>query len=315
MKRKRKNFSKPIILSALFLLSVFLFFTPEKASAEGKIFFSSSEEFLKMTSENLMENDFTLSDNLFVAVHLGKPLKDYYDQHNYVYRFDDARYDYNYAIRIFVDGDLKARWLYEMPPEPFERQQSLHFALATKSKELKREFSTAVNNWVSIVSGLEPGEHNVKFDIIPLNMELVGEDLPVLASGEFTLDIDENKKQAFVKEAPTDLPLVTMIAPEIERKIVEASTIVDNSAPARAFITDVSGDWTYVKDENGNILYRHLVASVLYKERDGDCRIRSAWYMQEHQGYDNWGPMEWSKPAEGYHNYEVPCDILGEEEE
>jgi hypothetical protein len=60
--------------------------------------------------------------------------------------------------------------------------------------------------------------------------------------------------------------------------------------------------------ENENIVYRNIVASVILKDLDGVCKVKTASYGQKHQGYGDFGPLIFEKYVKGYYDYTIPCD-------
>lgn len=276
----------------------------------GKIVFSDQEIRAERLDKDQLSNQFELLDNIYAGLYMKKTLKEAYEDNNYEYNFDMAKNFYNYALRLYVDDSLEAQWLFEMPEEDFDQVVTLDFVISSKEKYEKRNYSGIVNQWVGVISQLPGGKHNITFEMLPLSTEMVGNELPVLASGSFTLNVNPSKIADFEQRMTTSLPIVTMIDKDIQDQIVRASNdLFDQANPIRALITDKKGDWTYVKDENDIILYRHIVASVVYRFlTDGSCWIKSAWYTQEHQGYGKFDPVQYSREAEGYYNYRIPCD-------
>ena len=316
-----KLFSKWFIGLRVFMFSWALicissFSYADNTKNKGKIIFSDSDVMLKEVSFETSKNNFKLLDDLYARVLLTEPLSYYFDKYNYDYDFNAKKYTYNYALTIKVDGKEYSKFLDETTEEGFKTVRTLAFPMATSETALKRNYSGLINYWVDIAGDIGNGKHTVEIELVPYTIELVGEKLPVLASGKFVLHVEAGDMEQFIAKNELDLPEPTMVNPRIEDKIVDASSsIIRRAKPVKAVITDVTQDWNYTYDENGNILYRHIVASVVYKLRDDKgCIVNSAIYTQKHQGYGNFGPMTFSKDAEGYYDYNIPCDVALQEE-
>ncbi len=276
---------------------------------KGDILFSKTQIDLNTYKETSQPVEFDLLDNIYAQVVLGKTLSQIYSEHNYVYDYDNTRYDYNYAMELYVDGDKKARWLFELPENFYKYALTFDLYIANDDPQIKNDYSFFVNQWVNIISQLKEGKRKMRIDIIPLTMDMVGDDLPVIASGTFILNVDKDKMKEFVERKATDLPPATMVNKYIEAMILRASEdIYPHAEPLRAFITDIDEDWKYSTDENGNILYRNIVASVVYKiNTSNQCWVKSGIYSQKHQGFGSFGPMNFYKETNGYYDYEIPC--------
>lgn len=274
----------------------------------GKIVFSSGSIDLENFRKENLKKEFTLNDELYMRVFLKKTLQKTYQDNEYQYDFYNSKYSYNYAMRLYDNDTLIANWLFEMSPDEYQKVISFAMILSTDKPGEKRHASIIVNQWADAISGLSPGKHHLKLEMVPLNIELVESKVPVLASGSFYLNVTKESKKIFLETHTTDLPPATIVNPAIEQMILDASNeIIPNAKPLRAFITDLNEDWTYSADENGNILYRHIIASVIYKMPDQTCWIKSGVYSQKHEGYGDFGPMEYTKLTEGYYNYAIPC--------
>jgi len=274
----------------------------------GKIVFSSNSINLENFSQDNLKKEFLLTDELNMRVFMKKPLEKIYAANHYQYDFYNSKYTYNYALRLFDNGDLIANWLFEMPPGDYKNAVSYAMILSTGNPDEKRHASIIVNQWADALSGLEPGKHELKLEMVPMNIDIVDREVPVLASGIFYLSVDKESKEKFLETHTTDLPPAAITNPAVEQMILDASNkIIPNARPLRAFITDLKEDWTYSTDENGNILYRHIIASVVYKMADQTCWVKSGVYSQKHEGYGDFGPMYFTKSLEGYYNYTIPC--------
>lgn len=275
----------------------------------GEILLSDTEVDLADFNEKDIQNNFDLMDEIYGRIILEKSLAEIYKDNNYVYDFNNSRYDYNYSLLLFVDGEKRAGWLFELSENYFNYALSFDLVLSSRDKDEIRNNSDFVNEWVHIISTLKAGERKLRLEVVPLHVDVIGDVLPVIASGSFTLNVQKDKIDDYLAERTADLPPVTMINKSIEEKIVAVSDdIYPYATPLRAFITEITGDWTYSIDDYGNILYRHIIASVVYKfSMTNDCWVKTGLYSQKHQGYGNFGPMLYNKETNGYYDYQIPC--------
>ncbi len=279
---------------------------------KGEILFSNLEIDLQNFSNEDINTHFDLSDEVYAQIIMEKTLAQRYQDNNYVYDFNNSKYSYNYAMNLVLDGEKKARWLFELPENYFKHALTLDIALSSNDPEVKSKHSEFVNDWVEIISNAKEGERKVTLEVIPITIDLIGSNHPGLASGSFNLYIEKNKIRDFREKKSTDLPPVTMINKSLEIQILkESDDIYPYSDPLRAFITDVNGDWVYSTDENGNILSRYIVASVVYRiNTSKKCWVKTGFYVQKHQGYGNFGSMKYLKDNDGYFDYELPCEKI-----
>ncbi len=272
-------------------------------------------EIVFLTKDNATATEgtdaFNILDNIYVNIFLNNPLSYYYDQNDYTYDFELKRFYYNYAIRVYDGDELQGQWLYEMPPDDFKNLQQIHFPLATDKEYEKRLYGNMVNAWVDLVTNMEAGDHKIRMTVVPVYEDIKGKSAPVIAEGSFNLDVNSSQKSAFVDKYKTDLPEATVISPAIEEQIMDASeNVIEGAEPIQAIITDVTGDWGYTYDEHGNIIHRHIVASVVYQLLSGDCWVKAGYYTQKHKGFGEFGVMTFGRDAEGYSDYEVDCGTV-----
>lgn len=291
---------------AFLLILLLSFQNVTLAEKTGDIIFTSKDDATATDGKG----QFDILDNIYVNVFLDNTLSNYYKENNYTYDFREKRLNYNYALRIYNNNELMGQWLYEMPEESFETTRILHFPLATDVEYEKHRYGNMVNSWVDLVSRLKEGNHQVEMRMVLLYEDIQRKNPPVLAEGKFKLSVKNEMMAQFREKYKTGLPEATVLAPVIEEKIVQASEEVINGAvPLAAIITDVTGDWSYTYDEHGNILYRHIVASVVYQLRDGTCWVKAGYYSQKHKGYGDFDDMIFSRDAEGYSDYEIDCKL------
>ncbi len=275
----------------------------------GKIVFSPDYISIENFNNNLLKDTFSLLDDLHMRVFMKETLENVYSSNDYPYDFYSSKYRYNYALRLLDNEQPVATWYFEMPPHDFSNTTTFSMTLSTTSEVEKEHNSIIVNQWADAVSGLEPGEHHLKLELVPLNIDIVDSEVPTIATGSFDLMINKENKKKFLEAHTTDIPPSTVINHAVEQMILDASNkIIPDAKPLRAFITDINEDWTYSADDIGNILYRHIIASVVYKMPDGTCQVESGVYSQKHEGYGEFGPMFFTKPVEGYFDYTIPCE-------
>jgi hypothetical protein len=292
----------------------FLTLVPLQAGSPGEIIFSSSKAAIKKNGSVITEREFEVMDELYLSARLAEPLQAVYNSLNVKYDFRDASMNFNYALRIYIDGEREDTWMFEMPADDFRSLEELVFILNTPDEQEQRKFSYTIGNWKKLVSGLQPGTHRVRIELVPLNTLIMDEQVPVLASGSMKLKVDLRELEDFSREIPVELPRPVMVNSELEKDILSASeNVYLNLEPRLAIITDAGGGWSFGSDEQGNILRRYIIASVLYRNTlAGDCVLRSAVYYQDHKGYGTFGDTFYLKPAVGYYHYALPCDIAAE---
>lgn len=275
----------------------------------GEILFSEHEIDLKNHSEKDLQNNFEMSDAIYAQVILKKTLAQSYKDNNYKYDFNSVQYSYNYALQLFVDGERKAQWFFELPEEYFNNVLSFDLTICSNDPIVKRKSSEFIMEYVEAISTLEEGKRKIRLDVIPVNTKLIGDVHPVLASGTFTLNVQRNRMEDFMDKKTPGIPPVTLVNKLIEDKILSASdNIYPFATPIKVFITDVKQDWSYAIDVQGNIASRQIIASVAYRiNTSGQCWIKTGYYSQKHQGYGDFGPMEYYKETKGYYNYRIPC--------
>jgi len=173
----------------------------------------------------------------------------------------------------------------------------------------KRKDADFTNDWITIVSALKEGNNTFKLEIIPLYVNIVGDNHPVLASGTFTLNMETEKLNSYIENKSIDFPPITIVNKSIEEKILVASEgIYPYTTTLKAIITDIKEDWTYQTDDNGNIVARQIIASVVYRNNaNNECWLKTGVYRQKYQGNGNFGPMEHFKETTGYYDYQIPC--------
>ncbi len=278
---------------------------------KGKIIFSSKTIDITSYNEKDIKKTFDLLDEIFGLAILETTLAQTYRDNKYKYDFDfDNNYfDYNYALILYVNDDKKAQWVYELSETYFNEAFTLDLVLSSNDPIVKRKNSEFINDWISIVSTLKEGKNIFKLEIIPLNVSIVGDKHPVLASGTFTLNIGKADMENYIEKKTTDFPPITMVNKTVEEKIMVASKgIYPNTTPLKAIITDIKEDWSYSTNDYGNIVGRQIVASVVYQTNISDkCLIKTGIYVQKYEGHGNFGPMVHFKETTGYYDYQIPC--------
>ncbi len=259
---------------------------------------------------------FNILDDIHARVYLRKPLGYFYDSLGYDYDFELEKYDYNYIVRAFIDGELVAQWYDEMrPASTFEKRLAFSFTIASSKSLYRRGYSDIVNDWVEIIAGLPEGKHNVRLAVLPANIDVIeSTNLLVVAEGGFVIDIDKKDKTRFVNTRTTQIPPATFTNEEVEEQIVEAASGVYDGEPLDAVLIDPNEDFTYTRDNNGNILYRNVIAAIMLVNLDDQCEVQSAHFTQEHRGNAQYEDMRFSEDAEGFYEYQIPCYIIQEEE-
>jgi hypothetical protein len=214
-------------------------------------------------------------------------------------------------LQIFVDGKLKLQWLDEMNKKDFIYATTKAYTFCSDISQIKQRYSSLVNDWVDLVASLDGGEHHIVIKMVPLSEDF-NTDVPVIAQGEFDLNINPQQIPEFKKRKMTGLPKSTLKSEEIENDILLASKAVfEDGVPIKAVITDVRGNWAYMRDENDNITGRQIIASVVYafpvKE---DCFVKTGLYYQSHQGNGIYDDAVFVKWVRGYYDYAIDCNTI-----
>lgn len=275
----------------------------------GNILFSNKKIDLTSYNEKDIQKNFALLDEIYAQVILKTTLAQTYKDNKYEYDFDNKYFAYNYALILYVNDDKKDQWLFELSEIYFNNAFNIDLVLSSNDPIEKRKNCDFTNDWITIVSALKEGKNTFKLEIIPLYANIVGENHPVLASGTFTLNMETEKLNSYIEKKSIDFPPITIVNKSIEEKILVASEgIYPYSTSLKAIITDIKEDWTYQTDDNGNIVARQIIASVVYRiNTSNECWLKTGIYRQKHQGNGNFGPMEHFKETTGYYDYQIPC--------
>jgi len=281
---------------------------------DGNIWFASDPNAigLKNFNSSNTSTSFLSSENIYARLFINKTLADIYDELGYKYDFDNAANEYNYALRIYADEDLVVQWLDEMNEQDFNYATTKAYVLSDGDIQKREKWNNLVNEWNSVISELRKGDHTITIKMVPLNRKNAGEDLPVLAIGEFSLFVDGGIIPGVKADKTAELPKSTLESPQLEELILVASKeLFENAIPIKVIITDVKGGWTYSRDKLGNITGRQIVASVVYAfPAEERCFVKSALFHQKHKGNGIYGDPLFVKEVPGYYDYQVDCARL-----
>ena len=280
----------------------------------GAIWFTNDPAIIELPSfdKTKIKDSFSLLDDLYARVYLTEPLAKIYDKYHYTYDFKDEICKYNYALRIYADNSLKLQWLDLLDQNEFENSTSMAYAFASSNEALSQRFSILIDDWVELVKQLKPGHHTIRIDMVPLNRDNGDTGLPVIATGKFTLTVNDDDMTAFRMLKEPELPEATLKSTALENEILVASKAAFiNAVPVKAIITDVKGDWTYSRDDMDNITGRQIIASVVYTvPPEGKCYIKTGQYYQSHQGNGIYDKALFVREVPGYFDYEVDCNSV-----
>lgn len=275
----------------------------------GEVVFSKTPIDLSSFNEAQIQSSFNILDELYFRFFMKQTLAEYYESEGFDQNFSDEKFEYNYAYKVYVNGELQATWLFRMGEEAYFKNVTLGSVLATSNENSKRRYSDIVNPWADMVSMMPDGENTVKIEVVPMNEQIAKKDYEPLATGEFTFIMDTGKLDKFIENRTTGLPDPTVTSPQLEEKILQvAGDAFENATPLKVIITDNKGDWSYTTDDGGFIRNRYIAASVVYNFlTDEQCRVKTVFFSQEHQGNGDFGPVFYDKLAEGYYDYRIPC--------
>jgi hypothetical protein len=277
---------------------------------EGQIVFAEESIDFENIDDGLLKERFTLLNTIYGRIFLEKPLAAYYDDHNWNYDYSKEKFDYNFSINIYIDGQLAITWLYELSPEAFTKSRLWDIVVAPK-EENRLQYSMESNDWVDQVSILEDGEHEVKMVMRAENAENPGLNIEPIASGMFTLHMEKAKMDEFTKKFTVGLPKATIDDDELEAEVIDATVrMYDGMTPVNAIIIEPTGKFQYTRDMNGGILSRNFIAAVVLVSYDDKCYVKTARYFQDHAGYFEFHDVRMSKKLEDFLNYEIPCDMV-----
>ena len=156
-----------IYFIVLFLFTVAIFSIAQEDKS-GKMVFTNQNIYSEDMDQTNIKDKFSLMDDLYFWVWLDQPLAETFHELNLPYDYQDKTLTFNFGIRFYIDGDLKSRWLFEMPPEDFNNTNEFNFTLMTSEREFKRRFSYTINNWVDLISGLDDGIHEIRVEFVPM---------------------------------------------------------------------------------------------------------------------------------------------------
>lgn len=116
---------------------------------KGEILFSTHKIDLANFRNEDIKKSFDLLDEVYSQVILEKTLSQTYAENGYTYSFNsNNKYMYNYALRLSIDGEKKARWLFELPESYFKHTLTFDMILSSNNSVEKRRYSDFVNEWV-----------------------------------------------------------------------------------------------------------------------------------------------------------------------
>jgi hypothetical protein len=311
-------FLKIMFFVALGLLGQQVSTDNKEVQVKGKIWLANDPAVIELKnfkSENTFTN-FISTENIYARLFINKTLSEVYNELGYKYEFAKAANDYNYALRIYADEKLMVQWLDEMNEQDFNYATTKAYVLSDGDIQKREKWNNLVDEWNTMLSKLEKGDHTIRIEMVPLNRKNAGEDLPVLASGKFDLFVNGELLPGVKADQTAELPKSTLDSPQLEEMILEASkALFENAIPLKVIITDVKGGWTYSKDKLGNIMGRQIVASVIYAfPAEEECFVKSALFHQSHQGNGVYDDPLLVKKVPGYYDYQIDCAKLKTQE-
>lgn len=284
-------------------------FTEIYKSNKGKIVFSKERIKIGSFDEVNLSKEFSLNDPIYAHIFLTQSLAYFYNQHDVKYTFDKEHNKFNYGIRALIDDTVRATWYYEMPKEDFKYKINFPLVLTTNKRVAQEMYSEEINQWARIITQLQEGNHKVQLEVIMIYHDMVGDEYPVLAKGNFSLKVDKQFINNYLNEFTTGLPPATLYDSVLERKIKDASkNNIPYAIPLKSIITDKNVEWHNLIDENGFVFMRYIIASTVYEfVEDGTCWVKTARYSQKHEGNGKFAPIVYSFEEYGYYDYMIPC--------
>lgn len=276
----------------------------------GEIIFSDRQ----ITNENLgsdiLKDTFNTTDRIYGRIFIEEPLADIFKDFGWEYDFYGALNNYNHSIDIYVDGKKMIQWLDEMPQTGFHNYTYFDLTILPE-RQLKYEHSMSVSDWLNVIDRLDPGMHEVSVKMRAMTPTKLGLGKEPLSVGSFQLSVTENGKNKVLNKYMIGMPEPTMVNQNIQEQVVEASEdIYPGLVPVRAVIVEPTGEWQFTEDRQGNVLNRFFTAAVAYEGFDDECYVRTAVYMQDHDGYGQFGEVILSRRLENMFNYQLPCKNL-----
>ena len=276
---------------------------------DGQILFSPVE----ITGENVpaaFKKNFNAGEAIYARVYLDKPLYQYYQDYGWDFGYDKAKYKYNYAFEIYIDGKKAIQWLNMMPETQF-KNGDFEDVVILPHDTAKYTYSMFVSDWRNAIEGLKDGDHQVKVDFSARDVDHPASQKPPLAVGTFTLTINQAGLAKLKKDYDLGLPKSTIDDPGLMRDILEATTdLYPGWVPVQASIIQPTGQFEVHMDNKGVITNRTFIAVVALKGMENICSVKTALYEQHYKGESQWGKVRLAQELDGYYNYKAPCKYL-----
>lgn len=274
----------------------------------GKVIFAEEKINFENIDDGILKDQFRLLNTIYGKAFLEMPIADYYDKFNWSYTYKDIDLNYNFSTTIYIDGDKAIKLFDELATGPFNNNTYLDLVIAPDNGD-KYEYSLLSSDWVDRVSELSDGKHAVRVEIRAESKDYPGLKKDPVATGEFTLHVENTKIDEFVKKFEITPPEPTIIDADVKLGVIDASeNMYPGMAPVDAVIIEPTGQWQYNRDMQGNILSRNFLAAIILKNIEGECFVKTARFFQDHRGYFQFDEVRLSEKLDSYYNYRIPCE-------
>jgi len=313
--------TRPIISNALILLLLLTCFS--FAQNAGEIVFST--KMLTPANQTELTNTFKSGDNIYALINLSKPLIQLSRSDDpkklvadvFIYELKPPLYSYQEPSlnqlevgKIWISGEfMNTKSLpIDIVPDP---NNMTSYTENLSYEKFGDKFYGPVR-YALALSKLEPGKHEI---VVKLNFNYKD-----IAEGKFIIegnDFSDYKTisktiNSFADENKTkgaEFPKAAMKDSKLEKEMITAFKNSNhykdklNVEVTKISITDP--DWNLRRNDlTGVILNRYIRASVLTKEKDGTCVVRSLTFRQDYIGnkfdatkFDGFGDT-----------YKIPCE-------
>ena len=252
----------------------------------GKIIFSSSPIEIGKEKQSDLSDKFSTGENIWGIIYLNNTFKNLTESNKF-----------EVIQNISVDGRETAHYSFRMLPQKIEQSYLKTEIIVPPDKALTK----GVKTYMKGLAGLDSGEHH-----IAVTMRIHND---TVASGEFILDCSSGGD--YINELNNDyetkaMSSITIPQPAMRDYILESEMLKSvgdmDGTPLKVIITDI--DWTYIKNQEGEIVLRTINSAVIFKKPEGRFTMVFISFKQDKEG-EGYGKTH--KYAVG-NSYDILCE-------
>ncbi|HYG50198.1 MAG TPA: hypothetical protein VD905_04805 [Flavobacteriales bacterium] len=279
-----------------------------------KIVFAKEEITKNNPVEASFTNTFTLADNIYSRIFLKQSQSNFANNVGHIWSGSDFFY------RIKIEGEpvndlLLNDFTSAGDKESITKWTTLQLGISPAPQQMSEYNQASISILFEHFYHLPEGSYKVKLDFIfdvPADQEktsaTIGEPKKttskfgpeiVMASGEFTLNVQNSDKLAYAKKVCNPLPEPTMTDKELEQSMLKAvAGKWEGQTPVKAVI--IGDDWIYLRDEWGTITGRKIEAAVVIKfEKQNMYKVFDMSFYQQNQGGEKYGITKYNGEMNG----------------